>query len=284
MLIIPAVDLKNSDVVRLYKGDFNKVVRYADGVQDVARNYLIAGIKRLHVVFLWGAHTGKLEMEESALEQIIKTRDIYSPGCTIQLGGGIRKYGQIKKFSDMGIDFFIIGTSILIPLAMEEGFTKNEIKLFYQQGGKEFREEIETPEPDLPEKLDGNLREKILVAVDYRGDETALSGWEVAVPLTPHYVIKKLLEKGYRRFVITNVDKDGTLEGIDIKSIENILNKVAGCPQKPLEIIVSGGITTESDINALRGLKNKPDGVIIGKALYQNKLDIRTLVKEFQTE
>lgn len=283
MLIIPAVDLKNSEVVRLYKGDFNRVVRYETDVQEVVRDYLIAGIERLHIVFLWGAHTGKLsEKEEDTLLQIIKTRDIYAAECKIQIGGGIRRYGQIKKFAEQGIDFFILGTSLLIPLAVEEGFTKNDIKLFYQQGGKEFREEMEIPESDLTERMDKELKEKILVAVDYRKDETALSGWEVAVPMTPHYVIKKLLEKGYRRFVITNVDKDGTLEGIDLKSIKDILDKVAYGPEKPMEIIVSGGITTESDIDALRGLKNKPDGVIIGKALYQKKLEVRTLIRKFQ--
>jgi len=282
MLIIPAVDLKSSEVVRLYKGDFNRIDRYETGVEEVVRSYFIAGIRRLHVVFLWGAHTGKLKNEEAALEQIVKTRAIYSPECRIQLGGGIRKYGQIRKFSDMGIDFFIIGTSILVPLAMQEGFTKNEIKLFYQKGGKEFREDIEIPEPDMMERFDTELKEKILVAVDYRKDETALSGWEVTVPLTPHYVIKRLLEKGYRRFVITNVDRDGTLQGADIKSAELILDKIAHCQEKPLEVIISGGITTESDINALRALKNGPDGVIIGKALYQKKLDVRTLIKKFQ--
>ena len=282
MLIIPAVDLKSSEVVRLYKGDFNKVERYEAGAGDIVRDYLIAGIKRLHIVFLWGAHTGKLEKEENALEQIIKTRDIYSAECRIQLGGGIRSYGQIKKFSDMGVDFFIMGTSILIPLAMEEGFTKNDIKLFYQQGGKEFREDIEIPEPGFLDRMDSTLKEKILVAVDYRNDETALSGWEVAVPLTPHYVIKKLLAKGYKRFVITNVDKDGTLEGIDINSVKNILDKISLCPEKPGEVIISGGITTEADIAALQSLPNKPDGVIVGKALYQKKLDIRSLIKNFQ--
>ncbi len=282
MLIIPAVDLRSNEIVRLYKGDFSKVVRYAASVQDVVRDYMLAGIKRLHVVFLWGAHTGKLEMEEDALRQIAEIRNMYSPECRIQLGGGIRKSGQVEKFAGMGVDFFIIGTSILLPLAMKEGFTKNDIKLFYQRGGKEFREDIELPEPDMMERLDSRLKEKIMVAIDYRKDETALSGWEVSVPLTPHYMIGKLLEQGYRRFIITNVDRDGTLDGIDVKSTETILNKVSHCKEKPLEIIISGGVTTESDINALRTLKNRPDGVIIGKALYQKKLDIRSLIRVFQ--
>jgi phosphoribosylformimino-5-aminoimidazole carboxamide ribotide isomerase len=283
MLVIPAVDLKSSNIIRLYKGNFNSAVRYKTDVQEVVRNYFIAGIKRLHIVFLWGAHTGKLsEKEEETLKDIIKTRDIYSPECRIQIGGGIRRYEQIEKFSEQGIDLFILGTSLLIPLAMEEGFTKNEIKLFYQNGGKQFKEELEIPDPELTGKIDKYQKDKILVAVDYRKGETALSGWEVTIPLTPHYVIKKLLEKGYKRFVITNVDRDGTLEGIDIQSIKTIMDKVSYSPEKPEELIVSGGITTETDITSLQTLKNKPDGFIIGKALYQKKMDIRTLIKKFQ--
>ncbi len=283
MLIIPAVDLKSSEVVRLYKGDFKQAVRYKTDVQEIVREYFVAGIKRLHIVFLWGAHTGKLsEKEEETLNRIIKMRDIYATGkCQIQIGGGIRRYEQIEKFSEQGVDLFVLGTSLLIPLAIEEGFTKNDIKLFYQNGGKQFREDMEIPDPELTEKMDKSQRDKILVAVDYRKDETALSGWEVTIPLTPHYVIKRLLEKGYKRFVITNVDRDGTLEGIDIQSIKTILDKVPHSPEKVEELIVSGGITTEADIDALQTLKNKIDGVIIGKALYQRKLDIRTLVKNF---
>jgi len=282
MLIIPAVDLKRNEVVRLYRGDFSKIARYKVDAQETVRSYLTAGVKRLHIVFLWGAHTGKLTEEGEILRQIIKIRDIYDTDCKIQIGGGIRRYEQIKNFIGQGVDFVIMGTSLLIPLALEEGFLKNDLKLFYQQGGKKFDEETEIPEVDLISRIEGTLKDRIIVAVDYRKDETALSGWEVAIPITPHYVIKKLLEKGYKKFIITNVDKDGTLEGIDLNSIKNILNKIYRNTDKPEEIIVSGGVTTEADIDALQKLRNKPDGVIIGKALYQKKIDIRTVIKKFQ--
>ena len=282
MLIIPAIDLKSNEVVRLYKGNFDKVSRYNVTAGEVARKFLTAGVKRLHIIFLWGAPTGQLSKEKEALEDIIKTRYIYDNTCKIQIGGGVRRYSQIQYFMDMGVDYIIMGTSILIPLAMEEGFLKNDIKRFYQHSGKVFDEEKEIPEIDLIDKISNSLKEKIIIAVDYRKDEVALSGWEVTIPLTPHYVIKQLIKKGFERFIITNVERDGTLDGIDVDSTENILKAVSGFSKKPKEIIVSGGVTTEADVTALQQMKHIPDGVIIGKALYHNKLDVRTLIKNFQ--
>jgi len=282
MLIIPAIDIKRNEVVRLYKGNFDRVSHYNVKPDEVARRFLTSGVKRLHIVFLWGAHTGQLSEENDVLAQIIKTRDIYDNTCKIQVGGGLRGYARIKQTIEKGADYIIMGTSILIPIAMEEGFTKNDIKLFYQQSGKIFNEEKEIPEVDLIERIEDELKEKVIVAVDYRKDEIALSGWEVTIPLTPHYVVKKLLKKGFKRFIITNVERDGTLNGIDISSIESILKKIYTFSERPDEIIVSGGITTEADIEALQQMKYRPDGVIIGKALYQDKMNIRTLVKKFQ--
>ncbi|MCX8082138.1 MAG: HisA/HisF-related TIM barrel protein [bacterium] len=282
MLIIPAIDLKRSEVVRLYKGDFNKISHYNVKPDEVVRRFLTAGVKRLHIIFLWGAHTGQLLEEKDVLQKIVKIRDIYDNTCEIQVGGGLRRYSQIRYFIEEGVDYTILGTSILIPVAMEEGFLKNEIKLFYQQSGKVFNEEKEIPEIDLIDKIDNKLKEKIIVSVDYIKDEIALSGWEVTLPLTPYYVITKLLKKGFRRFIITNVEKDGTLNGMDKNSVEDILNKIYNFSEKPDEIIISGGITSELDIEILQKMKYKPDGVIIGKAIYQNKLDIHTLIRKFQ--
>ncbi|MDD3725860.1 MAG: HisA/HisF-related TIM barrel protein [Candidatus Ratteibacteria bacterium] len=281
MLIIPAIDLKKDEVVRLYKGNFKQVSQYNIKPDEIARRFLLAGVKRLHIVFLWGAHTGCVSEEMDVLSQIIKTRDIYNTTCKIQVGGGVRRYEQINALIEKGVDYVIMGTSILIPIALEEGFLKNDIKLFYQQAGKNFDEDKEIPEIDLFNRI-GDIKEKIIVAVDYRKDEIALSGWEVTLPLTPYYVIKKLLKKGFKKFLITNVERDGTLNGVDIDSVENILHRTFNYPEKPEEIIVSGGITTIEDIETLQQMRYRPDGVIVGKAIYQNRLDIRTLIKTFQ--
>ncbi|MCM8762276.1 MAG: HisA/HisF-related TIM barrel protein [Candidatus Omnitrophica bacterium] len=282
MLIIPAIDLKRNKVVRLYKGNFSNVSQYNVKADAVARKFLTAGVKRLHIVFLWGAHTGQLSEEKVVISQIIRMRDIYDNTCKIQVGGGLRRYSQIKAFIEEGVDYIILGTSIIISIALEEGFLKNDIKLFYQQSGKIFNEDKEIPEIDLIDRIEYALKEKVIISIDYRKNEIALSGWEVTIPLTPYYVIEKLLKKGFKRFIVTNVERDGTLNGIDLTSVVPILKKIYGLTERPEEIIVSGGITTEKDIEALQQMKYKPDGVIIGKAIYQGKLDIHTLVKKFQ--
>jgi len=284
MLIIPAIDLKKDQVVRLYKGDFKKVSHYRSTPEEVFSEYLSAGIKRLHLIFLWAAYSGTITKdEETVIDNIIKIRDIYAKGtCAIQVGGGIRTQERILGLMAKGIDYLIVGTAFLIPLAMEEGFIKNDIRFFYQQAGKDFIEEKELPEYNLIDTIDDSIRHKLIVAIDYKNDETALSGWQVTIPLTPYYVIKRLMDRGYKRFILTNVEKDGTLEGADIDSLEKIMDHLSFAGYKPDEIIISGGISSEEDIVKLKNLKYKPDGIIIGKALYQKRLDLKKIVHTFQ--
>ncbi|MCK9265575.1 HisA/HisF-related TIM barrel protein [bacterium] len=284
MLIIPAIDIKKDKIVRLYKGDFNKISHYEPTPEDAFIQYLTAKIERLHLIFLWGAYSGNISPEEEqVIDKIINVRDIYAKNtCTIQIGGGMRSSTRISELIKKGVDYIIVGTAFIIPLAFEEGFTKNDIKMFYQAGGKEFNQEKELPEFGLPDCLEKDIREKIIVSIDYRQEETALSGWQVTIPLTPHYLIKEFMKKGYKRFILTNVEKDGTLEGIDIGSIKNILGKLAFDKCYPEEIIIAGGVTSEKDIQKLMNLKYKPSGVIIGKALYQQRFDLKTAVAKFQ--
>jgi len=285
MLIIPAIDLKKDKVVRLYKGDFNKISHYTSSPEEVFSRYLAAQIRRLHLIFLWGAYSGSItDAEESVIDRIIRVRDLYGKDCTIQTGGGMRTRSRISGLIEKGMDYVIVGTAFLIPLALEEGFLKNDIRLFYQQGGKEFNEENELPEFDLIDRIEEKVRSRIIVAIDYRNDETALSGWQVTVPLTPHYVMKCLMKRGYEKFILTNVEKDGTLEGVDTDSIEKIIDRVFFEGYQPEEIMISGGISSENDVQKLEELKHRPDGVIIGKALYQNRFNLKKAVLKFQCD
>ncbi len=284
MLIIPAIDLKKDRVVRLYKGDFNRINYYESSPEDTFLEYLEAGIKRLHVIFLWAAFSGSISgEEEGVIDRILKIRDNRAnKECAIQVGGGMRTFSIISGLLSRGIDRVITGTAFLIPLAIEEGFTKNDIKMFYQEGGKEFKEEKEVPEYDLMERIGDREREKILVAIDYRNEETALSGWQVTVPLTPQHVIKNLMKKGYRRFILTNVEKDGTLEGVDTDPIEKIIDRLAFSGEMPEEIIISGGVSSHGDIVKLQNLNPPPHGVVVGKALYQKKFDLKSAIEKYQ--
>lgn len=284
MLIIPAIDLKKSDVVRLYKGRFDKISYYDIEVEKIVRDYLKTDVKRIHIVLLYGAKMGRIEnQEEEKIEKIIEIKKLNNrDDCEIQIGGGIRTKEQIYKFLNSGVNYVIIGTAFLIPIALNEGYSIQDIKFYYQRSGKNFEIEREVPQLELIDWLPSEIKEKIIISVDYVNDEVALSGWEVTLPLKPSYVIKKFVEKGFKRFIITSIESDGTLEGVDIKNIEKILKEISKFRDKINEIIVAGGVSKEEDIILLNSLQYKPTGIIIGKAIYQKKLDLKYVIEKYQ--
>jgi len=283
MIIIPAIDLKKKEVIRLYKGRFDKVSHYDIEIEKLVREYLKSNAKRIHIVLLYGAKTGIIEKEEEEqVKKIIEIKKLNErEDCEIQLGGGIRTEEQIKKFLSIGVNYIIIGTAFLIPFALNEGYSIHDIKFFYQRSGKQFVIEKEVPDFELIERLSQEVKNKIIISIDYMNDEIALSGWEVTLPLKPSYTIKKFLEMGFERFIITSIESDGTLEGVDIKNIEKIMNEI-GNLKEIKEIIVAGGISKEEDLILLNSLKFPPTGVIIGKAIYQKKLDLKNVIEKYQ--
>jgi len=284
MIIIPAIDLKKSKVVRLHKGRFENVTSYGLNPEDIVRNFILKGTKRIHIVSLLGARDGTiLEEDTSTIKSMVKIRDIMAFGkCEIQVGGGLRKIEQIKIFLGMGIDYVIVGTAIVLPQLLELNFSLSDIAKVYNLADKKFDVEKEIPEPDIIDKMDSNIKKKIIVSVDISRDSVALSGWLVTVPVEPSYVIKKLVEKGFFRFMITDTTRDGTLDGINIKVFSQIINKSKELTEKDLEFIIGGGVASEKDIEDIVESKLPVSGVVIGKALYEQKVQLHTLIKRFQ--
>jgi phosphoribosylformimino-5-aminoimidazole carboxamide ribotide isomerase len=283
MMIIPAIDLKKREVIRLYKGRFDKVSYYDIEVEKLVRDYLKIDIKRIHIVLLYGAKTGKIKKEEEeTIKNIIEIKRLNErEDCEIQVGGGIRTKKQIDEFLSIGVNYIVMGTALLIPLALNEGYSIQDIKFFYQRSGKKFIIEREVPDFELIDWIEPDMKDKIIISIDYINDEVALSGWEVSIPLKPSYVIKKFSNMGFKRFIITSVESDGTLEGIDVKNVDRILREV-GNLKDIKEIIVAGGISKENDLILLSSLQFPPTGVIIGKAIYQKKLDLKNVVEKYQ--
>ncbi len=283
MLVIPAIDIEKNKVARLYKGNYEKATFYEVRPALLTKKFIEAGAKRIHIVILSGAKDGKLLPEsEEIIKRIIKVRDRLNPECEIQLGGGIRRKNQIDFYLSQGINFIIMGTSLLIPLLLEQGYTKRDIKFFYQQAGKTFILEKEVPEIEIMEQIDDDIKRKIIVALDFRKNEVGISGWNVTVPLLPEFLLKKFVEKGFCRFLMTNIEKDGTLEGIDIEPFERIFKKAEVIRSKIKEILISGGVKDENDLEILNSLEYKVDGVVIGKAIYDGTIDIRKAISIYQ--
>ena len=285
MLIIPAIDLKRSKVVRLHKGNFEHVTTYGLKPEILVEDFIIKGAKRIHIVSLLGAKEGKtLEEDLAIIKKIVKIRDLIGPGkCALQLGGGIRKHSEIRQFMELGIDFVIVGTAIVLSQVLEASFTIRDISKAYALADKKFQVDKEIPEPDLINKLKPEIKNRIIVSIDVSRNSIALSGWLVTIPIDPSWLITKLIDKGYRRFMITDTTKDGTLAGIDIELFSRIISNVRQLPDKEIEFLIAGGIASEKDIEIIANSGLPVLGVITGKALYEQKVQLHSLIKKYQT-
>ncbi len=244
MLIIPAVDIKNGKAVRLWKGDFDKVTEYSDKPEDAARRWQEEGAKFLHVVDLDGAYSGELKNLES-INKIAQAINI-----PFEVGGGIRDKETIKKLIDLGAARVVLGT-----VAFEDR--------------------------PLLEEIVREYNDKIIVSVDITGKGTvALKGWiEDAGQQSSLLSFVKVISKiGINRIIYTDIERDGTLAGPQTSKLGTYLSQMRDSGVK-MSVIMAGGISSLDDIKQLKSLKVMGlDGVIIGKALYENKFSLKEVI------
>ncbi|HEY8973520.1 MAG TPA: 1-(5-phosphoribosyl)-5-[(5-phosphoribosylamino)methylideneamino]imidazole-4-carboxamide isomerase [Burkholderiaceae bacterium] len=183
MLLIPAIDLKDGHCVRLEQGDMSVSTSFGDDPAAMARRWVEAGARRLHLVDLNGAFAGK-PVNESAVKAIIKEVNGRIP---IQLGGGIRDLDTIERYLDDGLSYIIIGTAAV----KSPGFLKDACTAF---GGH------------------------ILVGLDAKDGKVATDGWS---KLTGHEVVDlglKFQDYGVEGVIYTDIGRDGMLTGVNIES------------------------------------------------------------------
>lgn len=239
MIIYPAIDIIDGKCVRLTKGDYSQKTVYSNNLLDIAASWVEAGSKYLHIVDLDGAKAGSTVN----FKNIIKIRRSF-PNIFIQVGGGIRDKDSIEKYLAHGVDRIILGTKIL----------KN----------KEF---IYT--------LDKATRKSLAIDVAIKDGALAGDGWENTENEDVESFIKFLESHDIEMFVITDISKDGMMQGINKKSIGSVLKFVT------TRAIISGGVTSKKDIkNILTMNKEIIDGMIIGKALYENKISLSEAINE----
>jgi phosphoribosylformimino-5-aminoimidazole carboxamide ribotide isomerase len=181
MLLIPAIDLKDGHCVRLEQGDMSISTSFGDDPAAMARRWLDAGARRLHLVDLNGAFAGK-PVNESAVKAIIKEVGNEIP---IQLGGGIRDLDTIERYLDDGLSYIIIGTAAV----KSPGFLKDACTAF---GGH------------------------IIVGLDAKEGKVATDGWS---KLTGHEVVDlalKFQDYGVEGVIYTDIGRDGMLTGINV--------------------------------------------------------------------
>jgi len=228
MKIIPAIDLMDGQVVRLYKGDPKQKTVYHNDPVKIAKKWEADGADMLHIVDL-DATLG-IGSNLSIIKKILDEISI-----PIEVAGGLR-------------DELIILDMIKIS---------NRVVL----GTLAFKDKV------LLKKLLTSLgSRKIVISVDHKDGEIVIHGWQDKTGIKLIESIKEFLEMGFTEFLLTNVNRDGTMQGPDLDFLEQ------ACSFDKAHIIASGGISSIDDIKDVK--EKNAFGVILGKALYENKICI----------
>jgi phosphoribosylformimino-5-aminoimidazole carboxamide ribotide isomerase len=238
MEIIPAVDIRGSKCVRLYQGDYNQETVFDEDPVIAALTWYSQGARWLHIVDLDGAVTGEPQ-NMGVVEEIIK-----ESGLLIELGGGIRQKEVAKKLLRQGVSRIILGTA-----AIENG---ELIKNLCQQFG-----------------------EAIVVSLDARDGKIAIHGWQKDTVIEVLQLSREMVAAGVRRFIYTDIKKDGTLTEPNFDMINRLLAE-ANVP-----VIAAGGISRLEHLRRLNELG--AEGAIIGKALYTGDIDLGEAIINFGT-
>ncbi|MDY6911436.1 MAG: 1-(5-phosphoribosyl)-5-[(5-phosphoribosylamino)methylideneamino]imidazole-4-carboxamide isomerase [Chloroflexota bacterium] len=230
MEIIPAIDLRGGKCVRLYQGDYSQETIFSDDPVSMAVRWQEAGAKRLHMVDLDGAAEGKL-CNAAAISEIARTVSI-----PVQIGGGIRLMETMEHLLDLGVDRMILGT-----VALEDsGLVKRACLRF---------------------------GEHIIVSIDAKDGYVRGRGWKEAGTLTIDTVIRQMESLGVKRFIYTDISRDGTLTEPNFEQIEKLK------AQTSIPIIAAGGIASIQHLKRLAALGI--EGAITGRAIYTGNIDLK---------
>ncbi len=247
MILYPAIDLKDGQCVRLVQGDMNEATVFNNSPAEQAKAFWDAGCRWLHIVDLDGAFEG-FSVNSQAIDAILKT----CPSMRIQLGGGIRGMRQIEHWLDKGINRVILGT-----VAAEDP------ALVYE-AAKEFPNQI-------------------AVGIDaWRGD-VATRGWAKDAGIEAPNLAKMYQDSGVAAIIYTDIERDGAMRGANIYGTMHMAANAVDIP-----VIASGGVSSMSNLQNLKTAhkfgseytKNYSEtsplnGVIVGRALYDKKIDIK---------
>jgi phosphoribosylformimino-5-aminoimidazole carboxamide ribotide isomerase len=232
MILLPAIDILDGKAVRLAKGNFDAKTEYDADPLEAARRWVSNGARALHVVDLDGARSGSPQNLDH-VTRIAQTVDV-----PVQVGGGLRTVDDVRRAVDAGASRVVLGTAAYTDV-------------------------------DFIDTVLTDHGERVIVSVDVREGKLAASGWTQQTEIPAESVIQQLGGRGVKRFVYSNIDRDGMLEGPDLSEVQRIAGTVRG------SFIYSGGVSTLDDLHALVALRQvNLSGVIVGKALYERRFDV----------
>ena len=237
MIIFPAIDIKDGVCVRLIKGDYRQITSYENTPIDQATKYFQNGFNNIHIVDIDGALRGR------AVNSFIINEIVKKIKSKIQIGGGIRTIDDISRWVEMGVDKVVMGTAAVENL-------------------------------ELLETACNKFENKIAVALDAKDGLIALSGWKKQTNISAIDFIKKIQNFGVSRIIYTDINRDGTKQGPNIKDTVELSSK------STIPLVISGGVSSLEDIKKIKSLSNSNiEGVIVGKSIYDGDIKISDLAK-----
>jgi phosphoribosylformimino-5-aminoimidazole carboxamide ribotide isomerase len=234
MEVIPAIDLRGGRCVRLLQGDYARETQFSDDPVAVARRWEQAGAPRIHVVDLDGAREGGPRNLEIVADI---ARAVAVP---LQLGGGIRSLALAEKALAAGVQRVVIGT----VAALEVSLAEEMIRAF---------------------------GDRLIITLDTRSGLVAVRGWQEATHLKAVELARRLEAVGARRFIFTDIRRDGMLSGPNVDALRRLRRAVS------VPVIASGGIAS---LHHLRKIADAgAEGAIVGRALYVGELNLEEAVR-----
>lgn len=239
MIIYPAIDLRDGKCVRLYKGDFATTKVYNENPAQMLTEFAASGNKWVHMVDLDGAKVGKV-VQADVIAELVQNSNL-----KIQVGGGIRTTEDVERLFAAGVSRVVVGSASISNPQLVNSWI---------------------------EKFGGD---KIVLALDCSLDSNneprvRIHGWQEESPLSVYEVLARYPEAKY--VLCTDVAVDGTLEG---PNLALYLQIQFHCPT--IKVIASGGVGKLSDLEELKKLGVY--GVVVGKALYENKFTLEEALK-----
>lgn len=240
MRIIPAIDIIEGKCVRLTKGDYSTTKMYNENPLEVAKQFEDAGIEYLHMVDLEGAKADHV-VNYKVLEKVATKTNL-----KIDFGGGLKSDDDVFIAFNSGAKQ-ITGGSIAVKN------TDTFLRWINKYG-----------------------TQKVILGADCKNEKIAISGWleESSLEVVPF--IQEYQKNGIQYVVCTDISKDGMLQGPSVDLYKKIINQCTnGSSDQSVKLIASGGVTTIEDVEVLSEIGC--DGVIIGKAIYENRISLKEL-------
>ena len=235
--LFPAIDILGGRCVRLLQGDYGQETVYGNDPAAQARAFQDAGATWVHVVDLDAARTGD-PVNRQVVAEVAATLDV-----PVQAGGGVRTLDDARTLFDAGVSRVVMGTA-----AIED--------------------------PELVDQVADLGR--VAVGLDIRGEEVAVRGWTEGTGLLLTDAFERFSNRDTDAFVITQIERDGTLQGPDLEGL------AAALATTGVDVVASGGVGRPSDLKDLADLAvvgRRLAGIILGRALYEGTIDLAAAIQ-----